>query len=123
MAQKPTFKVKVSKSNWENNFPPSLATNTWSLAGSEAEGRLKAKSKQGGFNSSVVQKSRLCNWNLNTWDIGGEGTSDTTFAHVMPPTPQSPMDFDCSMVVLDEVLASNTVEREGWMGPKPLFPL
>ncbi len=104
MAPKPTFKVKVSKSNWENDFPPSLPTNTtWSLAGSEAEGRLKVKAKQGGFNSSVFQKSRLCNWNLNTWDFGGEGTSDTTFTHAMR-LHQSPMNFDCSMVVAGHVL-------------------
>jgi hypothetical protein len=120
MAPKPTFKVKVPKSDWENHFPPSMATNTWALAGSEAEGRLQAKAKRG-FDSSIVRKSHLHYWNLNIWDtIGGDGTSHTTsFAHGVPPTPQSPTNFDCP-IVSDEVLA---VERDGWMRSQPPFPL
>ena len=84
---KPAFKVKILQTAHEDMFGP-LTT----IPGSETVERHQAKVRRdGSFDSSesVIQRSHLRDWNLNTQDVRVQEISDvSTFALGMLDTSE-----------------------------------
>jgi len=84
MVPRPTFKVKVSKSDCKNGFPSSLATNTWVLAvrkWSRKASNKFTKAKQDGFNSSCWTSSSLCHRSIHFFPVCFHFTTCLVFSH------------------------------------------
>ncbi|KAF8902795.1 hypothetical protein CPB84DRAFT_1846154 [Gymnopilus junonius] len=118
MRPKPTFKVKLSMSRRKSNLEAQAPTmDTWMLAGSEEDRRLRAKvQRDGSFDKPIfIERSRLRDWNINTRDVWGEGTSNAaSITHVMPPvseTPHTTTGFE-SLMTLSEGPLPDTVDPE-----------
>ena len=116
MPPKPSFRVRLSSSQHEENAPAPTSMTMFALPGSLAEDKLR----------SNIQKTRLSKWNLN---IPGHsflpGPSSTSIAYGMP-TPQTPLNMLGSslgyMAELDTGAANNVVDevyQSHWMSPEP----
>jgi hypothetical protein len=124
MPSKPTFRIHIPSSTQENVSPAPPTTFTFALPGSAAEDLLRqapAPKPQTAYN---VFKSQLSTWNLNARNAGveyGEGITSSSFASGFPPDAMA-LDRRDSEMEWEGDIASNAVDRDGWMATEPPGP-
>ena len=116
-----------SASQLEENVSPAPPTTfTFALPGSAAEDLIRRAQAPKPQNAYNIIKSQLSTWNLNTPNPGVEydkGITSSPFASGFPSESDvMALDRDNEMEWEGEIVASNAVDRDGWMATEPPGP-